>query len=157
MHLNARDHSRTPMQWSAAPNAGFTSPAAKPWMRINEDYKNCNAEVQMAHDDSETLSVWQFWRRCLATRRERRDVFVYGDFELIDSEHPKVFAYVKTGSEAGRWLVVLNFSGDAVEWVIPATVQVRDWVLGTYVSRKPQQSTAGNVKLGPWEGLLGTC
>jgi oligo-1,6-glucosidase len=145
------------MQWSAAPHAGFTKPEAKPWMRVNDDYTTCNAEAQLARANADTLSVWQFWQRCLATRKQHKDVFVYGDFELIDRGHERVFAYVKTGAEAGRWLVVLNFSGDALDWTVPESVRICDWVLGNYSARRPEQATAGAVELRPWEGLLGTC
>ncbi len=38
-----RDNSRTPMQWSAAPNAGFTTASAKPWLAVNPNYTTINA------------------------------------------------------------------------------------------------------------------
>ena len=38
-HRFGRDNSRTPMQWSAAPNAGFTTAAAKPWLAVNPNYQ----------------------------------------------------------------------------------------------------------------------
>ena len=37
-HRFGRDNSRTPMQWSAAPNAGFTTATAKPWLAVNPNY-----------------------------------------------------------------------------------------------------------------------
>ncbi|KAF5339315.1 hypothetical protein D9611_009770 [Ephemerocybe angulata] len=60
----ARDHARVPMQWSAAPHAGFTT--GTPWMRVNEDYENWNAESQ-GHDAD---SVRTFWKDLLRIRKE---------------------------------------------------------------------------------------
>jgi Glycosidases len=41
LHTTSRDNARTPMQWSAAENAGFT--AGKPWIRVNPNYLDINA------------------------------------------------------------------------------------------------------------------
>ena len=47
MQRKARDHARTPVQWTAeSPNAGFCAPDTKPWMRVNDDYKTVNAAAQ---------------------------------------------------------------------------------------------------------------
>lgn len=58
LQKKARDNARTPMQWSDEPNAGFTVPDVKPWMKINDDYKkiNVNAQVDFKGSNGE-LSV----------------------------------------------------------------------------------------------------
>jgi glycosidase len=56
LQCRARDHGHLPMQWNASEHAGFCSPDAKPWMRVNDDYRDCNAENQV--DDPE--SVYSF-------------------------------------------------------------------------------------------------
>lgn len=158
LQIKARDNARTPMQWSSAANAGFTNPGVKPWMRVNDDYETLNADTQTVPQDPEDgLSVWQFWQRGLASRKEHKDVFVYGSFQLIDPEHEKVFAYLRTGAQAGTWVVALNFSGDEVEWTVPGDVKVQGWMAGTYMKGKPDKSRSGMLVLKPWEGLLGKC
>ncbi|KAK3708867.1 hypothetical protein LTR37_011197 [Vermiconidia calcicola] len=151
----ARDHARTPVQWTDGPNAGFCKEDVKPWMRVNDDYKTVNAAAQRSFDKSGQLSVWQFWKRGLENRRKHKEVFVYGSFELLDDKHPDVFSYKKS-SKSEAFVVALNFSGSDVEWTIPERAKVDNWVTSNYDSWGPKQTTSGKVRLRPWEGLLGT-
>jgi oligo-1,6-glucosidase len=145
------------MQWNAGENAGFCDPGVKPWMRVMDDYKTINVEAQMKVDDPEDLSTWQFWQRGLHDRKEHADVFVYGDFQELDPQHPKVYAYVRTSQKGESWLVVLNFSGDKVDWTLPSKLEVDFWPCSNYAkghTAKPKNST---IPLRPWEGILGKC
>ncbi|KAK5010996.1 hypothetical protein LTR28_006436 [Elasticomyces elasticus] len=155
LQLKARDHSRTPVQWSSAPHGGFCKPDVEPWMRVNDDYQEVNAHVQRTQSDPDKLSVLQFWKRGLASRKEHKDVFVYGDFHLIDEHHPKIFAYKRT-SEKEAFVVVLNFSKEEVKWTIPADAKIQTWVAGNYTAGNPDKAVEGEITLLPWEGLLGT-
>ncbi|KAF2464715.1 alpha-glucosidase-like protein maltase [Lindgomyces ingoldianus] len=103
LQLMARDHARLPFQWDSSANAGFTT--GKPWMRVHDLYKEINAEAQ--EKDSE--SVLAFYKRLLRLRKEYRDVFVYGTFELLDPENEGTFAFRKHYQERAA-LVVLNFT-----------------------------------------------
>src|SRR5450756_2292488 len=142
--MKARDHARTPMHWDSGENAGFCDPEVKPWMRVMDDYKVINVEAQMKANDSDDLSVWQFWQRGLHDRKEHADVFVYGDFQELDPQHPKVYANMRTSQKGEKWLVVLNFSGDAVEWAMPSELEVDFWPCSNYVKghvEKPKKSS----------------
>lgn len=159
MHVlqrKARDHSRTPVQWNDGPNAGFAKEGVTPWMRVNDDYKEVNAAKQLKDSSDGELSVYQFWKRGLDNRKQHKETFVYGDFKLLSSTEEKssIFAY-KRWSEDEAFVVVLNFSGDKVEWQIPTDVQVKEWVAGNHTSGKPDLNTMGTIKLKPWEGVLG--
>ncbi|KAI1848136.1 hypothetical protein JX266_005849 [Neoarthrinium moseri] len=154
--MKARDHARTPMHWDASDNAGFCDADVKPWMRVMDDYKTINAEAQMK-DDSENLSVWQFWQRGLKDRKEHADVFVYGDFEELTHEHPQVFAYTRTSAKGEKWLVVLNYSGRQVEWSLPEGLKVDFWAAGNYTKGRVEKPKSAIVPLKPWEGVLGKC
>ena len=158
LEKKARDHARTPMQWSAAPNAGFCDKDVEPWMRVNDDFPTLNAEQQqqqLANDDSEELSTYHFWQRGLANRKAHADVFVYGDYHTVGPESEEVFAYIRTGKESGKWIVVLNFTGKEVQWHIPAEVEVQGWMAGNYLKGKPDKPVNGQLDLRPWEGILG--
>lgn len=145
----SRDHARTPVQWSSeTPNAGFCKPGVRPWMRIVDNYKKVNALAQMEYRDEMRLSVWQFWQRGLRNRRAHKDVFVYGVFEVLDHEHEKVFAYMRTAEGGERWLVVLNWCGDSTEWEVPSSVDVEGWIAGTYVKGKPEKGNNQQDKTG---------
>ena len=156
LEKKARDHARTPMQWNPGPNAGFCNRDVKPWMRVNDGYKEVNAEKQ-ASDAGDDLSVWQFWQRGLANRKEHKDVFIYGDFEVLGPESEEIFAYLRKGKQGGSWIVLLNFSGKQTEWLIPDGMKIEGWMAGNYTAKKPEKSLQNVVTLKPWEGLLGKC
>lgn len=157
LEKKARDHARTIMQWNGGANAGFCESGVEPWMRVNDDYKEVNAEKQQSADDEEELSTWQFWQRGLANRKAHSDCFVYGDFHAVGPESDEVFAYLRLGKESGKWLVVLNFSGKKVDWNIPDELKVEGWMAGNYQKGKPDKRMERSVGLRPWEGVLGKC
>ena len=149
LQKKARDNARTPVQWSSQPHGGFTEPSSKPWMRINDDYKTINVESQVGN----SKSVHGFWERSIEGRKVHKDVFVYGDFKLIDEGNEKVVAYLRW-SEKEMFITVLNFYGEEAEWASMGDIEVERWVAGNYGGEFP---TIGERKLRPWEGLLGIC
>lgn len=104
-HLS-RDHSRVPMQWDDSKHGGFTT--GSPWMRVNDDYPICNAKQQQ----SDKQSVLAFWKKMLSMRKQYRDLFVYGNFEVVDEANEKLFCFTKEWN-GNKALVVLNFTGAA--------------------------------------------
>jgi alpha-glucosidase len=125
-HL-ARDHSRVPMQWDASPNGGFST--GTPWMRVNDDYRECNAKQQQADKNS----VLAFWRKMLTLRNQYRDVFVYGNFEVIDESDEKVFCFTKEWKRE-KALVVLNFTGEPQGFGVEDVVGIKGhstWLAST--------------------------
>lgn len=155
--MKARDHSRTPMQWSSKENAGFCDPNVKPWMRVIDEYKTVNVEAQMKADYPNDLSVWQFWQRGLYNRKEHADVFVYGDFKELDPKDPKIYAYLRTSEKGGKWLVVLNFSGEEIQWTMPSDLEVDFWSCSNYAKDHVEKPEKSKIPLRPWEGILGRC
>lgn len=161
LQRKARDNARTPVQWDSTPHAGFTAPTSTPWMRVVPDYTHINAAAQLATPNPTpgTLSVHAFWKRGLENRKKHKDVFVYGDFEVIDQQHEKVVAW-KRWSETEAFVTVLNFSGEEVQWMglEGSGVEVKKWVAGNYDERELEgRETGGKVVLRAWEGLLGVC
>jgi glycosidase len=118
VHKKARDHARSPVQWTnEAPNAGFTAADNKPWMRVNENFDQVNAQQQLQDEDS----VHAYWRNLLKTRKKYADTLVYGDFELVHDGHPSIISYKRTRSDGGAsaW-VALNFTEQEQAWKAPA-------------------------------------
>ncbi|CAO2654991.1 Nn.00g117240.m01.CDS01 [Neocucurbitaria sp. VM-36] len=155
LQRKARDSARTPMQWDDSTQAGFTS--GKPWMRVNDDYKEINATAQLSKPTPSpgTLSVHAFWKRALANRKKEKDVFVYGDFEMLDMDDKKVVAY-RRWSEKEAFITVLNLSGEEVAWEKLGDLKVKKWVAGNYDERElDRRALSGKVELRPWEGVLG--
>ncbi|KAF2787525.1 glycoside hydrolase family 13 protein [Melanomma pulvis-pyrius CBS 109.77] len=161
LQRKARDNARTPVQWDSTPHAGFTAPTSTPWMRVVPDYTYINAAAQLTTPNPTpgTLSVHAFWKRGLENRKKHKDVFVYGDFEVIDPQHEKVVAW-KRWSETEAFVTVLNFSGEEIQWtgLDGSGVEVKKWVAGNYDERElERRGTGGKVVLRAWEGLLGVC
>ncbi|HEV2353661.1 MAG TPA: alpha-glucosidase [Puia sp.] len=102
--LTARDNSRTPFQWTAGRNAGFTT--GVPWMPVNENYLRINRELEERSEDS---VLWHV-RRLLRFRRHH-PALLYGGYELLAPEDPDIFAY-RRGDASDALLVLLNFSGN---------------------------------------------
>lgn len=98
----ARDNARSPMQWDASENAGFTD--GKPWIGINPDYIRINAEQQM----NDPNSVFHYYRKLIQLRHEL-PIIVYGSFHPLLTENSAVYAYDRRmGAETIR--VLCNFS-----------------------------------------------
>ncbi|KAF9463173.1 alpha-glucosidase [Collybia nuda] len=106
----ARDHARVPMQWESTDQAGFTS--GKPWMRVNEDYKDWNATNQIKSESSELA----FWKRALRIRKAN-NVLIYGDFVDISAGHKQIFAYMRS-LEKTTALIILNSSKEEASFVL---------------------------------------
>ena len=99
----SRDNARTPMQWSVAANAGFTT--GKPWIKVNENYKEgINVDSQI----SDKSSVLNYFRRMVDVRKQNL-VLIYGDYQLLLKDNEEIYAYTRTLDE-DRCLVLLSFS-----------------------------------------------
>lgn len=85
----ARDHSRTPMQWTDSRFAGFS--VAEPWIGPDGDYKTCNAEQQIADE----ISVLNFYRMLITIRKEH-NALVYGDIKTVNKNERDLFRYYRT-------------------------------------------------------------
>ncbi len=109
IHYMSRDNARTPMQWSAGKNAGFTQ--GEPWIGLNPDYRTVNVEAE----EADPASVLHF-TRSLTKFRKAHPCLVYGSFELLAREDPRLFAFIREG-EGERLLVEVNFSGQATAGV----------------------------------------
>ena len=98
----SRDNARTPMQWDASENAGFTT--GTPWIAVNPNYKKINVADQLKREDS----VFHYYQKLIRLRKEN-EIIVYGNYELLLPEDENIFAYKRT-LDNQKLLVVCNFS-----------------------------------------------
>ena len=125
INVLARDHARTPLQWDASANAGFST--GKPWMRVHDNYPDVNIQKQRGQSNSPL----EFWRGMLRLRKQFGELFTHGIFTEFDHDNKALFTYTKkahrgtvTGSqEVSKALVVLNFSGENQRFVVPGELQ----------------------------------
>ena len=108
--LKSRDSGRTPMQWDATPNAGFT--CGNPWMDVNPNHIQINAAEQEKRPDS----VLSFYKELIALRKQHKAI-VYGSYEPFCLEHPEIFSYIRK-SDDETLLVCCNFSGESVPFPV---------------------------------------
>ncbi|WEV56790.1 glycoside hydrolase family 13 protein [Ligilactobacillus acidipiscis] len=104
----SRDNSRTPMQWSAEKNAGFTD-GAKPWYGLNPNYRQINAENELKQEGS----VFYYYQKLIKMRHDS-ELIRYGSYELLDPDDEEVFAY-KRHYKGQTLLVISNFTADTLE------------------------------------------
>ncbi|MFM5070858.1 alpha,alpha-phosphotrehalase [Aeromonas veronii] len=141
----SRDNSRTPMQWSAAANAGFTS--GTPWLKPAANYPEINAEAALADQHS------VFWHyRDLIALRKAHPIFTQGDYQELLTGHPQIWAYARRAN-GQTLLVVSNFYGEPVEFALPAELQSGQGrlLLGNYPD-SPAQPQSGMLR--PYESLI---
>ena len=112
IYAKGRDNARTPMQWDASENAGFTE--AKPWISVNPNYREINAASQI----KDPSSVFSFYQNLISLRKTW-PVFVDGDFSLLFPEDPQIFTYTRDDGDT-RLLVCANFTGEKAAFHLPA-------------------------------------
>ncbi len=108
VHRFSRDNARTPMQWSASDNAGFTS--GTPWLRVNENYTAVNAQSE----DMDPDSVLAWYRELISLRSEHPSL-TDGSYSevLYGDEH--IYAFIRE-NRYEKLLVAVNFSGTEVTY-----------------------------------------
>ncbi|MBB6450029.1 alpha-glucosidase [Geomicrobium halophilum] len=111
----SRDNSRTPMQWSEEPNAGFTT--GTPWMKVNPNYSHINVEKQL----QEQQSILAFYKSMIQIKKDY-PIFIYGLYDLLDSSNKQVYAYTRT-SGYEKMVVMANLTGK------PATCHTENIIL----------------------------
>ncbi|HYI67549.1 MAG TPA: alpha-amylase family glycosyl hydrolase [Candidatus Limnocylindrales bacterium] len=139
-----RDPERSPMQWDASPNAGFTVPDATPWLPLAPDADRVNVAGQAEDPDS----ILTLTRRLIQLRREH-PVLQLGDFEPFGPTPDGTYAFRRV-SPGGRLTVALNQTGERHS--VPAAGPGRV-LIGTDRERDGA-SVAADVALGPNEAVV---
>ena len=130
IHARSRDNGRTPMQWTAGENAGFTT--GTPWMPVNPNYREINVEAALADPDS----VFHYYRKLIELRKTY-DVFRSGSFTLLDPEDEKIFAYTRD-TDREHMLVVCNFTDETLELDAPENFRGARMLLSNYAEDADQ-------------------
>ena len=125
VHRFARDSSRTPMQWSAAANAGFTS--GTPWLPVSADYETVNAAAERLDPDS-VLN----WYIALARLRAEYPVFTEGSYAELFPEDEQIFAYIRETAEA-KAAVLMNLSAEPASYE-PSVLSGAELLLSSFGS-----------------------
>ena len=142
-----RDPERTPMQWDASANAGFTT--GRPWLPVNPDYPQKNVAAQKADPDS----LWN-WYADLLRLRKSEPALLEGSLRFIDTPEDVMAWERQTGDS--RITVYLNFGlGRSAVAVEGGEILLRRGVeLGFGTGKVLEAIKTGTFILGPLEVLV---
>lgn len=132
-----RDNARTPMQWTAGMNAGFTS--GRPWLPVNDDYLTVNAESEAG--DSESVLSW--YRELLRLRREN-PALTAGSWREILPEDERLFAFVRE-FDGHEVITVANFGLEAVR--LPEILRGQKVILSSESETNPEELKALEARI----------
>lgn len=104
-----RDNARTPMQWSNAKNAGFTT-ANQAWLRVNPNYVTINVASEAKDPDS----ILNYYKQMIKLRKSH-PAFVYGSMNIVNYDDKNVYAFTRE-YQGKKFLVVCNFRGVATKF-----------------------------------------
>ena len=142
LKIHSRDNSRTPMQWTAGENGGFTT--GTPWIGVNPNTSRINAASQVDDPDS----IFAYYKTLIRLRKEY-DVFAYGDFAPVDQKHPSVLAY-RREYKGQSLLFVNNFYRAGCRWHCPVSLEGYRVLLSNYSDSAP----SADWTLRPYESVL---
>lgn len=146
----SRDNSRTPMQWTAEKHGGFTT--GEPWINTGGNETEINAEAAVADPNS----VFWHYNKLIKLRQEL-PIITTGIYELIDREHPAVFAYWRHGDNGvdEKLLVIANFYGEPTQYTLPTgvpPVNADNILLSNYPD--PPFGGETGLQLRPYEAVV---
>lgn len=141
INAKGRDNARTPMQWSDAPNAGFTT--GTPWLPVNPNYP----EINVARSLERPKSLFHTYQQLIQLRKDN-PLVVWGDFQLLETAD-QVFAYTRS-YQGETWLVVCNFSGEEQPFHLPG-LTITENIINNYP--EPVESLE-NQTLWPWDAFV---
>ncbi len=122
----SRDNARTPVQWTAGPNAGFTT--GTPWIEVNKNYTRINMESQL----QDATSIRSYYKKMIALRNGC-DVLKAGDFQAVEIKR-NLFVY-RRAKDGESLLVLLNFAQQPVEAPYRGTVVISNYDRSNYDGR----------------------
>ncbi|MBS1796332.1 MAG: alpha-glucosidase [Acidobacteria bacterium] len=138
--FEARDNARTPFQWTAGAQAGFTT--GNPWIKIAPNYREINA----AKEEKDPNSPLNYFRRLTRLRRDNL-VLVYGKYKLLDPPNEAVYAYTRE-LDGKKMLVLLNFSDQPATAATGVDFAKAKIALGNYAA------PSKDGKLRPYEAVV---
>lgn len=141
----SRDNSRTPMQWSADVNAGFSE--AEPWISVIDNYKEINAEKEMQDPDS----IYSFYKKLVGLRKEKA-VISEGTIEFFERENADVLAYKRNYKEE-ELVVFNNLTGGKIVLQTKSEWKTYHKLLGNY-EKEYEIENGGEIILEPYETLV---
>jgi alpha-glucosidase len=116
--VKGRDGERTPMQWTAGPQAGFSS-NPKTWLPVNPDH----VSVNVATESADPASLYNWFRHLIALRHTQ-PALLNGKTVMLDKIDPDVLVFARIAPGARAMIAAINMSAK------PRTVAVDKTAIG---------------------------
>jgi oligo-1,6-glucosidase len=143
LNLLSRDNGRTPMQWDDTNNAGFSSET--PWLPVHQNHTTVNV-VNQQNDQN---SVLNHFRKMVALRKDNL-LLVYGEYEIIQEEHPTIYAYSRTLDDE-QMKILLNFSESESSISLPNFDHSKKVLINNYNEFSVDKNT---ITLKPYQAVV---
>ncbi|HDK7166707.1 TPA: alpha-glucosidase [Clostridium botulinum] len=141
----SRDNSRTPMQWDATENAGFSK--EKPWMKVNPNYVNINVREQENNLDS----ILNFYKKIIKIKK-KNEALGYGKYNLILEHHEQIYAYTRI-LEHEKFIVIANLTNKKAKYIYnKEKLNYKGLIISNYPVEKHEDIT--EIVLKPFEARL---
>ncbi len=140
-----RDGERTPMQWTADANAGFSQ--AKPWLPVTAKYKTHNVAAETKDPDS----ILSYYKKLIQIRRTN-PAMRNGAYTPLNATDKNVLAYLRT-KDASNVVVVLNMSNapQKIKLDLPAAITGKNGhLIASNVSSPDSASLTKELSLAPF-------
>jgi alpha-glucosidase len=145
-----RDGERTPMQWDAAPNAGFTSAGVTPWLPVPPTFLTVNVKAEEHAPDA--LFTWY---QTLIRLKKAVPALSRGENVMLDTANSKVLSWMRQTPGAPSVVVSVNFTADpqTVSLNIPNAGGNVKTLLKTPGAADP--ASINQIQLGPFGVYVG--
>ena len=138
----SRENSRTPVQWNAEKNAGFTT--GEPWFPVNENYR----EINVAAQENDPDSLLNFYRKLIAFRKANK-VVLYGDYYEHDKKNKDFYVYERNYLNK-KLLVICFFSKEQKRFDAPGGISLRNGTL-VFSNYEMNQIVSNGFTARPYE------
>jgi len=142
VHTQGRDNARTPVQWDNHNHAGFST--VSPWIKLNPNYD----QINVTNQENDPNSILNFYRKMVAIRKQF-STLVYGEYEVIQEEHPAVFCYWRYDQE-NTFCVLINLSDQVQSFEI--TLNDFKILISNY--EEAPKKVDNSWVLNPWQAVL---
>lgn len=139
IRAKSRDNSRTPMQWDASANAGFSS--GTPWLKAGKSYPEINVEAEKQGQ------IFPFYQDLIRLRK-RYPIIAEGDYRAACKDSDKVYAFERHLGEE-KLLVLNNFFAEDVDLELPQAYQGGEVLISNYDT----QPMTDRITLKPYQTL----
>ncbi len=144
VQVQSRDNSRSPFQWNAEANAGFTT--GNPWIPVNKNYEKIN----VLKEKNDTTSLLNFYRKLINLRlkSEYADIFSEGTIDSLFIEEENIVAYTRSYNQK-TVMIICNYQNKPVDLTLSDIA--KKIIIDNYTET---HSTQKKIHLQSYEGLI---